>query len=91
MQENNLIAELEFLLNCEYDKWAQRAKKMWITEGDRNKNFFHTVVNRRNSTVRIYGLKDENGSWVLENDEILEHCMSYFKNSFINNSCIGID
>ncbi|KAF7832307.1 ribonuclease H [Senna tora] len=29
---------LEFLLNCEEIKWAQRAKQLWLLKGDRNTN-----------------------------------------------------
>ena len=61
------IHEVRKALNCWLDAentmWHQRAKHMWITDGDRNTSFFHQKASNRRQRNIIHGLTDDNGTW----------------------------
>lgn len=55
--------ELESLLDKEECMWKQRSKVQWLAEGDRNTRFFHSQATRRAKRNAILGLRDQNGVW----------------------------
>ncbi|XP_019184826.1 PREDICTED: uncharacterized protein LOC109179787 [Ipomoea nil] len=66
-------AQYEYLrvLQHQNDYWRQRAKQFWLREGDVNSTFFHNSVQRRRQNNTISRLKDENGSWVDKDVELI--------------------
>ncbi|CAN1806221.1 Transposon TX1 uncharacterized 149 kDa protein [Linum perenne] len=62
--------------------WAQRARVKWLELGDKNTSFFHasTVQRRRRNTIRR--LMNEDGSWLDEQDEMMQHVTDFYKNLF---------
>lgn len=43
-------------------KWAQRAKILWVNDGDRNTRFFHSVFRTRSHNNYISQIQDLNGN-----------------------------
>ncbi|XP_073280655.1 uncharacterized protein [Primulina huaijiensis] len=64
------------------DYWRQRAKQYWLKEGDRNTRFFHTSASARKQTNKISGLKDADGHWQDEQNNICGVVQNYFQNLF---------
>ena len=62
--------------------WKQRAKTLWLTEGDRNTKFFHGVASRRRRNNKITKIQDGNDSWHETDDEIGNVFLAYFNNLF---------
>lgn len=55
---------LEHLLDCEETLWAQKARQLWLIQGDRNTKYFHVVVNKRRIHNRITQIRGSNGAWI---------------------------
>ena len=62
--------------------WAQRSRIAWVKHGDKNTNFFHSKVSQRQRGNRIHGIKNANGEWVEEVEEIVEVATNYFDSMF---------
>jgi hypothetical protein len=67
--ENEKIAKemtdlVEMLLQQEEVHWLQRSRANWLTQGDRNTNFFHQFATARRKKNLIKRLKDPNDEWV---------------------------
>ncbi|KAK8271243.1 hypothetical protein V6Z11_D11G248900 [Gossypium hirsutum] len=70
------------LYNAEEKYWAQRAYNQWLREGDRNTRYFHVRVTGRKKKNPIDKLKDVNGVWYEDKNEICHIAWSYFHNPF---------
>jgi hypothetical protein len=65
--ENEKIAKemtdlVEMLLQQEEVHWLQRSRANWLTQGDRNTNFFHqfaTALRKKNLIKRLKDPNDE--------------------------------
>lgn len=53
--------ELNKLLEMEYVKWWQRAKRNWFKDGDRNTQFFHAWANQHRRSNFIGSIKNLDG------------------------------
>lgn len=74
--------KLEGLLQQESDYWKQRAKVLWLTDGDRNTKFFHRKASNRRAKNMIKGLFDSDGVWQ-DSDIGLENIvLNYFDTMF---------
>ena len=70
-REEELREDLEDLLIKEDIKWAQKARCDWVVQGDRNTNYFQTVVKQRRAKNRIVSLRKDDGT-LTENFEEIE-------------------
>ncbi|PPD86265.1 hypothetical protein GOBAR_DD16799 [Gossypium barbadense] len=70
------------LYDAEEKYWAQRAYNQWLREGDRNTRYFHVRVTGRKKKNPIDKLKDVNGVWYEDKNEICHIAWSYFHNPF---------
>lgn len=66
------------LLQNQSDKWRQRAKDTWYSEGDRNTRFFHNFVNLRRRRNAIVQLRDYRGGLVTGEQEMGQVMTAYF-------------
>ena len=81
-KERQLREEIEDLLDKEELKWAQKARANWILYGDRNTKYFKTVVKQRRATNRILQLKDGDGNFTDNLNEIKNILLSHFKSNY---------
>lgn len=78
-------AELRRLQRSEETYWAQRARILWLREGDKNTRFFHVRTSHRHKKNKIDKLKDARGAWVLDSNgigEIIEDILDNGNNQF---------
>lgn len=62
--------------------WRQRARVKWLALGDRNTQFFHSVVKQRRMTSIIHWIQKPDGGWVNEDVLIGEEAVRYFSSLF---------
>ncbi|KAK7840472.1 hypothetical protein CFP56_016657 [Quercus suber] len=65
--------------------WHQRAKQMWIIDGDRSTSFFHQKASNRKQRNFIEGLTDEHGIWQTDDHSMERIILDYFSNIFHSN------
>ena len=54
----------------------------WLKYGDRNTNFFHSKASQRRRRNFIKGIKNANGVWVEEVDDVVDVAANYFMEIF---------
>ena len=59
----------------------------WLKHGDRNTKFFHSKASQRRRMNYIKGIKNANGVWVEEVEEVVEVASDYFMNIFTVGIC----
>ena len=59
-------------------KWRQRAKEIWLSQGDKNSKYFHTCASQRRRANNIVAITDEGGSLHSTTKEIEEAFLNYF-------------
>lgn len=62
--------------------WAQRSKQMWLLNGDRNTAYFHTLVKQRKVKNTVTRLKDVNGNWIENYDQLEAATGDFFASIF---------
>ena len=65
-----LRRDINDLLDDEEIYWSQRAKALWLKEGDKNTKFFHAQASERRKNNAITGIWDSQGRWCNEQDNI---------------------
>ncbi|KAA0058104.1 LINE-1 retrotransposable element ORF2 protein [Cucumis melo var. makuwa] len=73
-----LKAELNDLSLKESQFWFQRAKKLWIKEGDENYAFFHRICSSRQKRNLIHEIQNEEGSIQNTNNNISLAFVNHF-------------
>lgn len=81
-EKKDLSVRLQKILSEEETFWRQRAKVMWLKDGDRNIGYFHRKASNRKRKNHIKGLYDSSGKWVEEDDDMERVVSSYFKCMF---------
>ena len=71
--------------------WAQRSRISWLKYGDKNTKFFHSKATQRRRRNHIQGVKNSDGIWVEEMEEIANVAITYFENLFNPGACDQID
>jgi hypothetical protein len=79
------------LLAKEEHMWRQRFRSQWLKHGDRNTNFFHSRVTYRQRRNSIVGLRDSDGKWRINPDQVQTILTSYFQNIFLTSNPSSID
>ena len=59
----------------------------WLKYGDRNTKFFHSKASQRRRRNFIEGIKNANGDWVEEVEEVADVAFDYFMNIFKVGTC----
>ena len=60
--------------------WRQKSRELWLKLGDKNSNFFHlsTIIRRKRNNINA--IKNEEGTWIQEANQIRAH----FRENFID-------
>ncbi|KAH1081694.1 hypothetical protein J1N35_021455 [Gossypium stocksii] len=96
-RDDDVIAEIldvKLELNWEMEKeelyWEQRARANWLPEGDKNTTFFHSKATQRQRLNHIRGLKDKNGIFKTEREDmetiVKDYLMELFKSRGVDNT-----
>ncbi|KAH7847914.1 hypothetical protein Vadar_031561 [Vaccinium darrowii] len=62
--------------------WRQKARILWMVEGDRNTSFFHAKVTQRRKRNAIAGIQNSDGSWCDDPEDIAKEFVQYFHQLF---------
>lgn len=74
--EASLVNRYEKNLTKLTDYYAQREKKQWIKDGDRNTSYFHKAILKRRKRNTIVSVKDEN--------DVVHYMPKQISNTFVN-------
>ncbi|XP_062019515.1 uncharacterized protein LOC133736097 [Rosa rugosa] len=85
-ENKTLMASLQDLLSQEEAFWKQRAKVIWLQEGDRNSGFFHQKAANRKRKNALLGLFDADGIWRDDDDGMESVVTSYFSKMFTSSA-----
>ena len=66
----SLRMEINLLQDWESRMWCQRSRVLWLTKGDNNTTFFHSKATKRLRKNLIRGIRDGNGAWLTDQDDI---------------------
>jgi hypothetical protein len=80
--EHKLQQELNDIMRKEELMWFQRSRAKWLRDGDRNTHYYHlkTVTRRRKNNVIM--LKNEQGQWIGEVDQLKEMVNLFYQDLF---------
>lgn len=68
--------------------WKQRAKVMWLKEGDNNTRFFHNQASARRRRNSISRLRNRQGNWCTTSEEVDNTIFSYYSELFKSGGCV---
>ena len=80
---NDLLQKQEIM-------WRQRFRVDWLREGDQNTKFFHGQATMRKRKNKISKLKNSNGDWVYDHEEIERMANDYYSELFTTSAPTGI-
>ena len=61
---------------------AQWSRINWLKHGDKNTKFFHSKATQRRRKNYIRGIRNDQGQWVEELEEVVGVASAYFYNLF---------
>jgi hypothetical protein len=76
--------ELNTILRKEELMWYQRSRAKWLTDGDRNTKYYHLKTVNRRRRNNIVMLKDDNGQWIEDVDQLQKLASDFYRNLFSN-------
>lgn len=79
VKEAVLIKDLDIVLEQEEVIWFQKSREKWIPLGDRNTKFFHTSTIIRRRRNRIEMLKNDDGEWISNVQELEKLAIEYYR------------
>ncbi|XP_043710140.1 uncharacterized protein LOC122659048 [Telopea speciosissima] len=80
--ESEAQQDLQFLLNQQESLWKQKSRILWLNEGDRNTNIFHSSTLQRRSRNKINRLLSQRGEWLEKEGDIDREIFSFFNHLF---------
>ncbi|CAL1412960.1 unnamed protein product [Linum trigynum] len=86
-----LEKELDKTMEQEELIWFQRAREHWVKFGERNTAYFHQLANIRRRRNKIDCLKNINGEWVSEKDELLQLVYNFFSELYLQDNSPYVD
>ncbi|KAK6786628.1 hypothetical protein RDI58_015153 [Solanum bulbocastanum] len=82
MEYNNVNAQLIMHIKKEESYWRQKAGLKWYTEGDNNTKFFHSVINSKRKKLMLTRVKDQDGTWKENINDIAAEAVHFFEQQF---------
>ncbi|XP_028093960.1 uncharacterized protein LOC114294059 [Camellia sinensis] len=80
--ELELIEQYNHVLYQEELLWFQKSRAKWITQGERNTKYFHLTTLAKRRKRKIEMLKNDNGMWVDQPEQLKVLITNYFMNLF---------
>ena len=77
-----LSKKMDELLQKQEIYWAQRSRVSWLKHGDKNTKFFHSKATQRRRKNHIRGIKNAQGQWVEEMEDVAAVASDYFNTLF---------
>lgn len=62
--------------------WYQRSQANWLVDGDRNTKYYHMKILSRKRFNKVRMLKDEQGKWIEDEDNIKIMMNDYYRQLF---------
>ena len=78
----SLSKKMDELLQKQEIYWAQQSRINWLKHGDRNTKFFHAKASQRRRKNFIKGIRNSQGQWVENLEEVVQVTSDYFDNLF---------
>ena len=78
----SLSKKMDELLQKQEIYWAQQSRINWLKHGDRNTKFFHAKASQRRRKNFIKGIRNSQGQWVENLEEVVQVASDYFDNLF---------
>ncbi|XP_027069890.2 uncharacterized protein [Coffea arabica] len=75
-------ARLRRALVVEEGFWRQKARVKWLSDGDRNTKYFHSLVTERRRRAVIHRVRGTAGEWIEGECQIGEAAVGFFKDLF---------
>ncbi|KAL8170811.1 LOW QUALITY PROTEIN: hypothetical protein V2J09_022615 [Rumex salicifolius] len=74
-----LQEELKNIMSQEETLWFQKSRDNWIVLGVHNTSYFHASTIIRRQRNRILALRGQEGSWIVDPNELESHAVDFFK------------
>ena len=71
--------------------WAQKVRSNWILYGDRNIEYFQTMVRQRRARSQILHIKNEEGILIEKPKEIENRLVNHFMASYEDTDIYSVD
>ncbi|CAA7027588.1 unnamed protein product [Microthlaspi erraticum] len=78
-REAELQKEFDTVLEQEELIWFQKSREKWVAHGDRNTTFFHTSTVIRRRRNRIEMLKNDEGVWLSNMQDLETMAVEYYR------------
>ncbi|PWA52122.1 hypothetical protein CTI12_AA457560 [Artemisia annua] len=82
LEQQQLREGIKELLTREELMWKQRSRIQWLSEGDKNTRFFHSRASNRRKRNSILRLKDQDGRWIDNEEDVRSLVARYFSDLF---------
>ena len=80
-----LQEKINLLLDKEATMWRQRAKILWLKDGDKNTKFFHSKASQRRRRNYIIRLHDAGSNWCTNQQQINDTIVNFYTDLFTSN------
>lgn len=80
--KSTLRKELEVVLAQKEILWFQKSRRDWISIEDRNTTFFHRKTISRRRRCKVEAIKNNEGQWLYDKEDIKNHVVHYFTELF---------
>ena len=82
-----LNKKMDELLQKQEIYWAKRSRVSWLKHNDKNTKFFRSKASQRRRKNHCRGIKNGQGQWVEELEEVVEVASYYFDSLFHAGAC----
>ncbi|KAK4274243.1 hypothetical protein QN277_017497 [Acacia crassicarpa] len=83
--------DLDRHLEREEQYWWLRSRNSWLAAGDRNSRFFHISTIKRRQQNRISCIRNDDGNWLYEKDDISNNIATFFQELFTTSGARPMD
>ncbi|KAF7822054.1 reverse transcriptase [Senna tora] len=82
LREKEVRKDLEDKLAKEEILWAQKARQLWLVEGDRNTKYFYAIVKKRRMINQFTRIRNLEGEWTQDYSQMEMLAVQYFRDVY---------